>query len=113
VSTGCPYSDSRALLVVGNRHLNSGLRFTALTIDTVDNRVTTSAGSFDYDYLVVALGADLDHDATPGYLASGAHEFYSMEGVHRLGPAIEALDGGTLVLLFLGCPTSARRRRTR
>ena len=40
-------------------------------IDTDGKTVATSAGSFGWDYLVVALGADLDPDATPGS-SSGA-----------------------------------------
>jgi sulfide:quinone oxidoreductase len=35
-------------------------------IDPVAKRVTTNAGSYTADYLVVALGADYDWDATPG-----------------------------------------------
>ena len=36
-----------------------------------------------YDYLVVALGAELAPDAIPG-LASGAHTFYTLDGSARL-----------------------------
>lgn len=91
------YSDLRA----------EGVRFVQASIGAIDTsarRVTTSAGSFAYDYLVVALGADLDYDATPGFRDSGAHEFYSMDGARRLRPVIEAFDGGTLVLGILGVP---------
>jgi sulfide:quinone oxidoreductase len=84
-----------------------GVRFVQASIGAIDTdgkQVTTSAGSFDYDYLVVALGADLDYDATSGFRESGAHEFYSMEGVVRLRPVLERLDNGTLVLGILGQP---------
>jgi len=84
-----------------------GVRFVQASITAIDTdgkRATTSAGSFEYDYLVVALGADLDCDATPGYRESGAYEFYSMEGVGRLVPVIETFDRGTLVLGILGLP---------
>lgn len=85
----------------------AGVRFVQSSIEAIDTdarRVATSVGSFGYDYLVVALGADLDYEATPGFRDSGAHEFYSMAGVRRLAPVIEAFDGGTLVLGILGVP---------
>src|ERR1700760_264732 len=49
------------------------------SIDPVNRRVTTSAGSFDGDILVVALGADLHPADTPG-LVEGGHEFYTVAG---------------------------------
>jgi len=73
-------------------------------IDTDGKTVATSAGSFGWDYLVVALGADLDPDATPGFRDSGAHEFYSMAGAVRLRPVIEAFSSGTVVFGILGAP---------
>src|SRR5262245_29105337 len=48
---------------------NPGVRFVraAITaIDPVRRRVETTAGPFDADILVVALGADLHPEATPG-----------------------------------------------
>ena len=54
-----------------------GVRFVQSTIRTIDpetRRVQTDAGEFEADVLVVALGADLDPEATPGLTAAG-HEF--------------------------------------
>jgi sulfide:quinone oxidoreductase len=59
-----------------------GVRFlqqTVTSIDPLERRVTTSAGTYDADYLVVALGADYDLTATPG-LVEGGEEFYSVAG---------------------------------
>jgi len=42
------------------------LRETITSIDPEQRRVTTDAGVHEADYLVVALGADYDYDATPG-----------------------------------------------
>lgn len=84
-----------------------GVRFVQATVNSIDTearKVDSSAGSFEYDYLVIALGADLSHDATPGYPESGAHEFYSMAGAARLRPVIEGFSRGTLVLGILGAP---------
>ena len=59
------------------------LRETVTAIDPEAKRVTTDAGVHEADYLVIALGADYDLDATPG-LAEGGNEFYSVAGAERL-----------------------------
>src|SRR3954447_3899732 len=46
---------------------------TVTGIEPATRRVTTDAGSYDPDFLVVALGADYDMAATPG-LAEGGSE---------------------------------------
>src|SRR6185503_6836288 len=64
------------------RFLKPGVRFAQETVTAIDphtRRVTTSAASYDADFLVVALGADYDFAATPG-LRAGHDEFYSVEG---------------------------------
>ena len=63
-----------------------GVRFLQQTIAAIDpeaRRVSTEDGVHEADYLVVALGADYDLDATPG-LAEGGNEFYSAAGANRL-----------------------------
>jgi sulfide:quinone oxidoreductase len=85
----------------------SRVRFVHAEITAIDvdaRRVETTGGAFGYDYLVVALGADLDPGATPGFRESGGHEFYSMAGAARLAPVIQELSSGTLVLGILGAP---------
>ena len=52
---------------------------TVRAIDPVARRVETDAGPLDGDVLVVALGADLHPDATPGLVEHG-HEFYTVAG---------------------------------
>ena len=59
------------------RFVKPGVRFVRQAITSIDperRRVTTDGGVFDADYLVVALGADLDVSATPG-LAEHGNEF--------------------------------------
>jgi sulfide:quinone oxidoreductase len=80
------------------------LRAEVTSIDTDRRSVATTAGTFAYDYLVVALGASLDHRAVPGFVESGAHEFYSMEGAARLRPVVEAFSGGTLLIVIFKPP---------
>jgi sulfide:quinone oxidoreductase len=84
-----------------------GVRFVQATITSLDTdakNVATTQGTFAYDYLVVALGASLDNHAVPGFVESGAHEFYSMEGAVRLGPIVEAFSRGTLLMGIFRLP---------
>ena len=57
------------------------LRETVTAIDPAARRVTTDGGTYEADFLVVALGADYDIDATPGL--AEADEFYSVAGAER------------------------------
>jgi len=57
-----------------------GVRVVQETITAIApeaRRVTTDAGVHEAEFLVIALGADYDMDATPG-LAEGGNEFYSV-----------------------------------
>jgi sulfide:quinone oxidoreductase len=72
-------------------------------IDPAARRVTTDAGSYDVDFLVVAMGADYDMDATPG-LAEGGFEYYTLAGAERLRDALADFDGGRVLLSVLGQP---------
>ena len=77
------------------------------SIDPTARRVVTDVGTYDADIIVVALGADLDPDATPG-LAEGGWEFYSPEGADRVRDAIQTFEEGAAVIGILGpffkCP---------
>ena len=78
-----------------------GVRFvrdTITGIDTAASVVRTTGHTLPYDYLVVALGADLDHAAVPGFVESGGHEFYSMRGAEALAPVLREFRSGRLVL---------------
>ena len=78
-------------------------RETVLRIDPAARRVATDAGSYDADFLVVAMGADYDFDATPG-LEAGGFEFYSVAGAERLRDALGEFDGGRVLVSVLGHP---------
>lgn len=84
-----------------------GVRFvrdTITRIDTVGRVVETTGHRLPYDYLVVALGAELDHAAIPGFLESGGHEFYSMRGAQALAPVLQDFTVGRLVLGIFRTP---------
>src|SRR5215471_8132290 len=55
---------------------------TVTAIDPGERRVTTDRGSYAADFLVVALGADYDLSATPGF-REGGFEYYSLAGAER------------------------------
>jgi len=83
-----------------------GVRFRqerVIAIDPPRRHVVTDGGTYDSDFLVVALGADYDPAVTPGFVADG-HEYYSPAGAERLRDALAAFTGGTLIVAILGVP---------
>jgi sulfide:quinone oxidoreductase len=86
--------------------VKAGVRFvqaTITTIDPVSRRVDTDAGSFEGDILVVALGADLHPEATPG-LVEGGHEFYTVAGAVGLREVLARFDGGRVIVGVTSTP---------
>jgi len=83
-----------------------GVRFVQSTIRSIDpvaKRVVTDAGTFDADILVVALGADLHPDATPGLL-EGGHEFYTVAGAFACRDVLETFAGGRVIVAVTSTP---------
>lgn len=83
-----------------------GVRFVRTTVRAIDpnaRSVTTDDGTFDADILVVALGADLHPEATPG-LVEGGHEFYSVAGAFALRDVLAAFPGGNVVVGLTSTP---------
>jgi sulfide:quinone oxidoreductase len=83
-----------------------GVRFRQETITSIDpaaKRVTTTAGSYDADVLVIALGADYDVGATPG-LAEGGNEFYSVAGANRVRELLPKITKGRILVGICGSP---------
>jgi sulfide:quinone oxidoreductase len=78
-------------------------RETIVAIDPVARRVTTDGGTYDAEFLVVALGADVDPAATQG-LVQGGHDFYTLAGAQRLRDALPSFRAGTAVVAILGNP---------
>ena len=83
-----------------------GVRFVQEKITAIDpaaRRVTTTAGTHEADFLVVALGADYDLAATPG-LAEGGNEFYSVAGASRVREVLPAFSKGPAIVGVSGFP---------
>jgi sulfide:quinone oxidoreductase len=73
------------------------------SIDPESRRVETDAGSYEADVLAVALGADYDFAATPGF-EDGGFEYYSIPGAERLRDRLEEFDSGKILIAILGHP---------
>jgi sulfide:quinone oxidoreductase len=73
------------------------------SIDPASRRVVTDKGAYNADALVVALGADYDFGATPGF-AEGGYEFYSVAGALRLREVLPTVTAGNVVVAVLSEP---------
>jgi sulfide:quinone oxidoreductase len=73
------------------------------SIEPESRRVVTDQGSYDADVLVVALGADYNFAATPGFV-DGGFEYYSLAGAERLRDALPEFESGTILIGILGHP---------
>jgi sulfide:quinone oxidoreductase len=86
--------------------VKTGVRFLQQTITAIDpntRRVSTDAGSYESDFLVVALGADYDFNATPGLEAEGS-EFYSVAGAERMRGLIQNFTKGRAIIGVSAAP---------
>src|SRR6478735_9841802 len=73
------------------------VRAEVTAIDPAIKRVETTAGRFQGDVLVIALGAEYDLARTPG-LAEAGHEFYSEAGAFALQRTLAEFGGGDVVI---------------
>jgi sulfide:quinone oxidoreductase len=74
-----------------------------ISIDPRTRQVVTDSDTYQPDILVVALGADYDPAATPGFVEDG-FEYYSLAGAERLRDALPAFSGGNVLITILGVP---------
>ena len=74
-----------------------------ISIDPQRRRVETDAASYDADILVVALGADYDFAAIPGFEEDGV-EYYSVAGAERMRDVLSDFDSGKILIGILGHP---------
>ena len=75
---------------------------TVTAIDPESRRVTTNRGGYESDYLVVALGADMAYEATPGLTEGDA--FYSVAGAAHLAGAVRTFVSGHALIGVCGTP---------
>ena len=81
----------------------------ANSIDLKNRVVETDSGRLQYDFLVIATGAQPDYSQVPG-LEKAGHDFYTLENAYRLREALGRFAGGKLVTAVVGipfkCPTA-------
>jgi len=88
-----------ALLAPGIRMVEAKVQ----SISVSDYAVSTTKESLRWDFLVIALGADLNPAAVPG-LAEAAHTFYTVDGAESLKAELERFSGGDVAILIPKTP---------
>jgi sulfide:quinone oxidoreductase len=78
-------------------------RETVTAIDVTRKHVTTDAGAYDADVLVIALGADYDVSDTPG-ITMGKNEFYSFAGAEHMRGVVSTFTKGHAVIGVCAAP---------
>ena len=81
------------------------VRFVKAEVEAIDleNReVRTGAGRFGYDFLVVALGAELAPENVPGLPPEA--NFYDAARVPTLRDSLAGVSGGTVIVMVCGAP---------
>ena len=82
-----------------------GIKFVNTEVSEIDVRkglVRTDQGEFGYDYLVIALGAELAPEKVPGF--ESAFHMYTLEDAKRLRDALSSFRGGSIRLVVSGTP---------
>ncbi|GLQ54047.1 NAD(P)/FAD-dependent oxidoreductase [Devosia nitrariae] len=99
------HKEADALRMPYSAYAKPGVKLVKSTITAIDpeaRRVTTDDGVFEADYLVVALGAEYDFDATPGL--EDTTEFYSIPGAEKLRQVLPTFTGGNAIIGVCGAP---------
>lgn len=72
-----------------------------VAVNTENQRVETTAGSYEYDKIIVCTGVSLAPEEIPGLLDTWqktAFDFYTLEGAVNLHQALRAFRAGKLLL---------------
>jgi sulfide:quinone oxidoreductase len=98
-------TDSRVPL---NKLENKGIRFLndeITGIDFLGNNVTTKAShKLEYDYLVIALGAELAPELIHGFLANEGYDMYDAEQIPKLRRKILSQKSGRIAICIADIP---------
>lgn len=79
------------------------LEHEVLNIDIANGEVETHRGMLRADFIVIALGANLNMGLIPG-LKAAAHTFYTLEGAEKLQPVLDNFKAGEIILLIARVP---------
>lgn len=89
-----------------SKHLRKGVEFVQGDVTAIDleKRQVAAAGTeIPFDYLVVALGAELAPQAVPG-LPDVYHSYYDLESAQKLAQALPSFQAGTVALVVSSLP---------
>ena len=75
----------------------------ALSFNPAERWVETATGAFNFDYLVVSLGAELVPDLIPG-LASSSETFFTADGAAKLHETLRSFAGGKIAIVIAAMP---------
>jgi sulfide:quinone oxidoreductase len=74
-----------------------------LRVDPIERQIRLESGKvLSYDYLVLATGSRTMMGEVDGAL--GAYDFYTLSGAERLWQALQAFQGGSIVIGVAGIP---------
>jgi len=76
---------------------------TVSEIVTAEKTVKTGDKEYRYDFLVIALGADLAPEKIKGW-DNSVHTFYTLEGASKLHDALNNFSGGKVALVISSMP---------
>jgi sulfide:quinone oxidoreductase len=82
-----------------------GIKFINTEVNMIDVKnsiVRTGQGEFGYDYLVIALGAELATEKVPGF--ESAFHMYTLEDAKKLRDALSSFRGGSIRLIICSTP---------
>jgi len=79
------------------------VRAEVTSIDPERRAIAAGGRELRYDALVVALGAELAPQTSPGY-AEAAHNFFDLDGATRFAAALRAFPGGRAVVAVSSLP---------
>ncbi len=91
--------DVRALVRPAIEVINAEVR----TINPAERRVENATGPLNYDYLIIALGAELAPEMIPG-LTEASHTFFSLDGAAKLREALDSFSGGRVAIVISALP---------
>jgi len=101
-----PFGIYRADDIVRSRSefISKGINFVVdeiVAVDTDKQLVETTAGTYDYDKIIVSTGVDIAPEEIPGMMdgwRKNIFDFYTLDGAVSLGKALRNFRSGKLVL---------------
>ena len=99
------FEDSRVAL---SKLENKGIRFLndeIIRVDLSRNSIKTRLGNnLEYDYLILALGAELAPEQINGFMDSGGFNLYDVEQVPKLREKILSIKDGNIAICITDIP---------